>query len=124
MKQTFIIDGYLPSLNDYIKAERATRYAAATMKQTWQNYIIGYVRKAHLEAMKSPVTMKYTHYVKNRRRDKDNIASIVHKFTQDALVTLGILSNDTYDDIENFSDEWHIDKNNPRIVVEIEEVNG
>lgn len=40
---------------------------------------------------------------------------------QDALVKEGILENDGWKDIVGFTDRFFIDKNNPRIEVEIEE---
>ncbi|MBP5474908.1 MAG: RusA family crossover junction endodeoxyribonuclease [Methanomicrobium sp.] len=122
MTQSFVIEGRLPSLNDYIKAERATRYAAASMKKTWQGYIAGYIRKHHIKKVTKPVLIYYTHYVHDKRRDRDNISSIAHKFTQDALVLSGILKDDGWDCIVNSYDSWHIDRKHPRIEVTIEEV--
>lgn len=121
MSQSFVIEGQLPSLNEYIRAERSTKYAAATMKHTWQSYIIAYIVKAKVKKVKVPVNLVYRHYVKDRRRDRDNIASIVHKFTQDALVMAGILKDDGWDYVLNSYDTWHIDREHPRIEVLIEE---
>lgn len=121
MSQSFIIEGQLPSLNEYIRAERSTKYAAATMKHTWQNYIIAHIVKAKVKKVKVPVNLVYRHYVKDRRRDRDNIASLVHKFTQDALVMAGILKDDGWDYVLNSYDTWAIDRKHPRIEVLIEE---
>lgn len=121
MSQSFIIEGQLPSLNEYIRAERSTKYAAATMKHSWQNYIIAYIVKAKVKKVKVPVNLVYRHYVKDRRRDRDNIAALVHKFTQDALVMAGILKDDGWDFVLNSYDTWHIDRKHPRIEVLIEE---
>lgn len=122
MSQKFIIEGRLPSLNEYIKAERATKYAASTMKKTYQRRIIACIWKAHIKPVKNPVVLTYTHYVPDKRRDRDNIASIAHKFVQDALVTADIIKDDGWDDVLNSVDYWHIDKTDPRIVVTIDEV--
>lgn len=121
MSQSFVIEGQLPSLNEYIRAERSTKYAAATMKHSWQNYIIAYIVKAKVKKVKVPVNLVYRHYVKDRRRDRDNIAAIVHKFTQDALVMAGILKDDGWDYVLNSCDAWAIDRKHPRIEVLIEE---
>lgn len=44
---------------------------------------------------------------------------------QDALVKTGILKNDTWNYIEGYSIDFFVDKDNPRIEVEIEEyING
>ena len=121
MSQSFVIEGQLPSLNEYIRAERSTKYAAATMKHSWQNYIIAYIVKAKVRKVKVPVNLVYRHYVKDRRRDRDNIAALVHKFTQDALVMAGILKDDGWDYVLNSYDTWAIDRKRPRIEVLIEE---
>ena len=121
-KQTFVIQGSLPSLNEYIKAERSTRYAAASIKHGYENDIIHYIYRAKVKPVKNPVIIHYRHYVPNRRKDRDNIASIAHKFTQDALVHAGVLKDDGWNEVLNSFDEWYLDRKNPRIEVEIEEV--
>jgi Holliday junction resolvase RusA-like endonuclease len=122
MRQKFVIEGRLPSLNEYIKAERTTRFAAATMKKTWQKYIMTYIQRARIRRVKNPVVLVYEHFVPDRRRDRDNIASITHKFTQDALVMAGIIEDDGWEYVVNSFDTWHIDRKHPRIEVTIEEV--
>lgn len=67
--------------------------------------------------------MTYRWYEPNRKRDKDNIAAVGRKIIQDALVEAGVIRNDGWNDIRGFSDEFYVDKNEPRIEVEIEEVN-
>lgn len=124
MIQSFTIEGQLPSLNDYIRSERAGKYAAASMKHTWQRAILVYIKKAKLRKMETPVVIHYMHYVKDRRRDRDNIAAIAHKITQDALVEAGILKSDGWDYVIGFTDDWAIDRKHPRIVVTISEENG
>ncbi len=121
MRQKFYIDGRLPSLNEYIKAERTTRFAAATMKKTWQNAIVAYIRKDHVKKVDRPVILIYEHFVPDKRRDRDNIASIAHKFVQDALVVAGVIKDDAWDYVLNSYDIWHIDRKHPRIEVTIEE---
>ena len=117
MTQSFVIEGRLPSLNDYIEAERANRYAAANMKKKWQDYIAIEIRIAKLKKVEKPVVIFYRHFVPDKRRDRDNITAIAHKFTQDALVATGILKDDGWDSVVNSFDFWQIDRVNPRIEV-------
>ena len=65
--------------------------------------------------------MRYLWVEKNRRRDKDNISSFGRKVIQDALVKMGVLRNDGWENIEGFSDNFAVDKGKPRIEIEIEE---
>lgn len=122
----FIIEGTLPSLNDYIRAERGKygKFNAARMKSENQEYIVWCIRKARIRKAKGPVYIKYTYYEPTKRRDKDNIAAPAHKFIQDALVAAGIIKNDSWDYVTGFSDEFHIDNQHPRIEVTLEEVSN
>lgn len=71
--------------------------------------------------IEKPVTVTYTWYEKDRRRDLDNISSFGRKVIQDALVKAGVLRNDGWKEIRGFSDRFAVDAENPRIEVEIEE---
>lgn len=119
MSQTFTIHGRLPSLNEYINAERTNRYKAAKLKRDIQERIGAEIRAANIKPVQVSVTLVYTFYEANRRRDKDNIAAVAHKFVQDSLVNEGIIFDDGWDYITRFYDEFYIDKENPRIEVEL-----
>ena len=51
----------------------------------------------------------------------DNVA-FARKFVQDALVRCGVLKNDGWAQVENFTDAFSVDKKNPRVEVRFEEV--
>ena len=59
---------------------------------------------------------------KNRKRDLDNISAFAHKVIQDGLVQCGLLANDGWKNIVGYSDDFYVDKDNPRIEVTIREV--
>ena len=127
MKQMFIVEGQLPSLNEYIKAERSKLYAASTMKHQYQNMIVVEIRRSRIKPMHTPVLITYRFYERSMKRDKDNIASIAHKFIQDALVVSGIIPDDGWKHIgypqgTAYVDEFYIDRKSPRIEVELEEI--
>jgi len=121
-----VIYGRLPSLNEYLAAERSTirgrrgHSQGNSMKRACEVLIINAIRKAHLRKIKSPVVLHYTFYEQNRKRDLDNISATAHKFVQDALVKAGILENDGWQWITGFTDAFAVDAKNPRIEVEIE----
>lgn len=119
MTHRFVIYGRLPSLNDYIRAERSGWEAANRMKREYETIVIAAARRAHVSRIKRPVYIRYTFYEKNRKRDKDNVAGIAHKIIQDALVKARNLQNDSWDFVTGFSDEFRIDNKLPRIVVEL-----
>ena len=66
--------------------------------------------------------MTYRWYEPDGRRDLDNISSFGRKAIQDALVETHVLKNDGWKEIICFKDEFYVDRNNPRIEVEIEVV--
>ena len=95
---------------------------ANKMKHSYQTLISAYIRRSRLKPIKCPVKIIYRFYEPNKRRDKDNIAGIAHKFIQDALVNDGILKDDGWDYVIGFSDEFYIDRKYPRIEVELCEI--
>jgi len=102
------IDGRLPSLNEYINAERSSKYAAATMKKNAENKIAVFITQNRLKPVTRPVKLFYTWYLRDRRKDLDNIA-FAQKFVQDALVFTDILPNDGQKWVVGFSHDFKID---------------
>ncbi len=113
----------LHSLNEYIGACRRKPVVGARIKRDDQAavewYIKSQLRGVHI---KHPVRMHYTWYEPNRRRDLDNVSSYGRKIIQDALVEVGVLKDDGWKQVTGFTDEFFVDKKNPRIEVEIEVV--
>lgn len=124
MTYTVIIPGRLDNMNDYTSAQRTNRYKGASMKANNQKIcevaIRHQLKGVHLKRVK----LKYTFFEKNQKRDLDNISGFAHKVFQDALVSVGVLKDDGWDQITGYEDAFAVDKNNPHIVVEIIEVEG
>lgn len=118
----FTIYGRLPSLNEFIKACRTSPVIGNRMKREAEEMIILYIRRAHLQPIYNKVRIKYSFYEPNNRRDLDNISGFAHKVIQDALVKAGIIHDDTWGDIAGYQDTFYLDKKEPRIEVELEEV--
>ena len=125
MKYLLIIHGRLDNLNDYIGACRKNAYVGARVKVKNEAIVLSEISQ-QLRGLKinNPVVVNYSWYEVNKRRDLDNISSFGRKVIQDALVKSGVLNNDGWRDIVGFSDRFFEDKENPRIIVEIEEVEG
>jgi|SRR5690554_3723353 len=114
------IPGRLPGLNQMLKVPRGDRFRAARLKREAETKIAWCI-KQQLPGVQiqDKVTLHYTWYEPNRRRDLDNIAS-AHKFVQDALVTSGVLQGDGWRHVAGFSDSFEVDKTYPRVEVEID----
>lgn len=128
MQHRFTIKGTLPGLNSYLKAERSFSKGHSLgndMKQQYQaiisNAIRAQLKRLHID---KPVKIRYDYYEPNKRRDLDNIAGVAHKFIQDSLVRCKVLDNDGWYNVTGFIDEFHVDRDNPRIEVTIIEAGG
>lgn len=130
MNYQFTINGTMPNLNDLIQAERQQIRVAGKfttkgneLKQKYQNIAIFFIRQ-QLRGMsiEKPIYIKYCFYEPNKKRDLDNISAFAHKIIQDAMVKSGLIANDGWKHIIGFSDEFAVDKENPRIEVELVEV--
>ncbi len=117
------IDGRYPSLNEFIDANRMHRQKGNQMKQrdmiSLEYSIIEQLRKVHIT---KSVRIDYVYFEANKKRDLDNVSGYFHKIFQDALVNAGVLKNDTWQNIVGFSDTFYIDNKNPRIEIQITEM--
>lgn len=127
----FTIKGTLPSLNEYLKAERSIRRgntgrmstAGNDMKHQYQTKIAFSIRNTLKRTkISKPVKIHYEIYEPNEKRDFDNVLSVIMKYTQDALVTTGVLKDDSRKYVNHVSANMHTDRKNPRIEVSIIEV--
>ena len=90
------------------------------MKWEDQNKVEWFIRsQLRGVRIKKPVTMYYTWYEPNRKRDLDNISSYGRKVIQDALVHCGVIQNDGWKQILGFADRFYVDRKEPRIEVVI-----
>ena len=71
--------------------------------------------------IEKPVELEFYWYEKNKKRDHDNVSSFGRKVIQDALVKGGVLKDDGWDYVDGFGDVFLLDRENPRIEVEIKE---
>ena len=115
-----VLPGSLPGHNEYIKACRASKYAGAEMKKNVEE-LIQWQIKRQIRRKFTSVRLEFIWYEPNRKRDKDNIA-FAKKFILDALQATGVISGDGWGQVVGFSDEFFVDKVNPRVEIFIEAV--
>lgn len=119
----FVIKGRLDALNEYTQANRTNPYQGARMKQLNEELVMWSIRQQLRNVqIENPIIIHFKFYEPNRKRDKDNILSCGMKFVQDSLVKCRIIKNDGWKEIENFTHEFYVDKENPRIEVGLEEI--
>ena len=110
------IKGELTDLNTYINAERTNRYMAAKIKKDNTELCLWQIKglKHKLER----VDVIFTWYTKDEMKDPDNTA-FAKKFILDAIVKAEILKNDGRKQINSLHDYFEVDKNEPRVEVEL-----
>jgi Holliday junction resolvase RusA-like endonuclease len=115
-----VLQGRLPSLNDYINSCRRNRYDGANLKKVVEEYICCEIKKQTKDKFDT-VALTFSWYEANKKRDLDNIA-FAKKFILDALQTTDTLTGDGWGQVIGFSDEFYVDKENPRVEIEIKAV--
>lgn len=120
----FTILGTFPSFNEYQSACRRNPYVGNSMKKKC-------MRRAEEAIAFSPVyryrpqkalVVHFVYYESNKRRDKDNIDSMCRKVVFDALQECGVIENDGWKQIDNYTHDFYVDASDPRIEVYLEEV--
>lgn len=122
-KQQFTIPFRFPGLNDYIKAERGNKYAAANMKKEFTHIAKTYCQQARLEPYKVPVKIGFTFREPNNKRDPDNFI-FSQKFCLDGMVLAGLIPEDNQRWIKGFLfHNWEVtdDKDDVGVTITIME---
>ena len=113
------IQGELCDLNNYIKALNNNRYLANNIKQGETERVMYEAMAAKIKPIaKYPVKVKFHWYSADQRKDSDNVA-FAKKFALDGLVRAKVLVDDSRKYVSGFSDNFYIDKKNPRLEIEI-----
>ena len=110
MKLQLIIRGKMPSLNEYISKINGNRYIGNSFKRKLQDDICRQILMQTIgfdKPFKKQVDFHITYFEKNKKRDKDNIASS-KKFLLDSLVESGILQNDGWKWVGDFQEDFEI----------------
>lgn len=118
MRATFTIEGSMPSLNDYVAAERSNRFLGARMKRDETERARAAAVSQGVPHFVGPVTVRFLWIERTRRRDLDNVA-FAKKFVLDGLVAAGILDGDGQRVVVGLQDTFEHDPSRPRVVVEV-----
>lgn len=120
----FMIPFAFPSLNEYLAACNKNPRAGAKMKSDYTMLAINSIRK-NLKKYHTDkaIIIHYHFYEHDQKRDHDNVFSMASKCIQDALIKAKVIDNDGWKNIENFTHDFFVSKDRPRIEVWLEEVN-
>lgn len=123
MHQTLTIPGTLPGMNEIVATCKKHRQAYNELKEQCGMAVLWAITRCRLKPMVGPVAIHFTWVEPNAKRDPDNFRS-GSKFILDALVSAEVLPGDGQQHILKLSDDWFIDKLNPRVDVLITQLYG
>lgn len=116
--QKLTVKGVLPGLNEMTNANRTNRFQGGRQKKAVTNLVALSCKACKLKKVEGLNNYSFTWYCKDKRRDKDNIMSS-QKYIFDGLQVAGIIENDGRKQVGDISHRFEIDKDNPRVEVEI-----
>jgi len=117
----FTIPGELPTMNEIINASKSHWIYFKRLKEEYQSKVEYYIVKCDVPFYEE-LRLEAVYYRKDRKFDPDNISAGARKIILDALQEVGCIENDGWKQIKSFSEEWKVDKDNPRTVVKLKAV--
>lgn len=124
MTYKIVIPGELPDLNTIIAESKRGRGKWQPYNEIKQEYtnIVAWIAKSEIKKQLKKIDLTITWICPNRRKDKDNIMAGGLKMILDGLVVAGVVKNDGWSEIGSINNHFEVDKDNPRVEVEIREV--
>lgn len=113
-----VIPGRMPGFNEIVKAAKSHYHQYNNMKRENTEIVAWNSKKIPKQKR---IFLEITWVEQNMLRDPDNIASAV-KFIWDGLVAAGVIPNDGWKENGGWSNQFKVDKNNPRIEVVIKSI--
>ena len=118
MKNKLILNFELPTLNQIINESKQHWAKYSTPKKKFTELVRLEAIRQGLEIKEYPANFIFSWYRKNKRTDKDNII-VGQKYILDGLVLAELLPNDGWEFVGNLIHHFQVDKDNPRVEVEI-----
>lgn len=113
-----VIPGELPSLNEIIDAAKSHWSVYRRMKEDNTN-LVAWSAKRLPKLNRADIVITWV--CRDRRKDKDNIMA-GQKFIFDGLQEAGVIGNDGWQQIGDVTHRFEVDKRNPRVEIELMEV--
>ena len=92
----------------------------AKEKKAWTDRVWAEAKAGKLRTQTPPVRLRFTWHMVNMKRDPDNLLGVATKYVLDGLVKANIIPDDSPKYIHSFEDVFVLDRDNPRIVIDLE----
>jgi hypothetical protein len=113
-----IVRGAMPNLNTVIAATKKHWSHYSREKKKWTQTVRMEALAQKITPVTQPVWIRSEYFSKNKRADPDGIR-IAAKYILDGLVEANVLPDDSQKWIIGFVDRFDVDKDDPRIEVEL-----
>ena len=117
--QTLIIPCELPDLNTTLSESKRHWSKYSQLKREYTALVAALARRQLRPVVSGCVHLSFVWYCRDRRKDPDNISAAGRKVILDGLVSAGILQNDGWKQVIGFSDSFEVDRDKPRVEVEL-----
>ena len=117
--QTLIIPCELPDLNTTLSESKRHWSKYSQLKREYTALVAALARRQLRPVVSGCVHLSFVWYCRVRRKDPDNISAAGRKVILDGLVSAGILQNDGWKQVIGFSDSFEVDRDKPRVEVEL-----
>ena len=107
-----------PSLNEMYGGNHFVR---AKIKKTFGIALKSIFRQGFSPVSQYPFNIKFAWYFPDLRTDPDNRAGVGQKIVLDSLQDAGIIRNDTLKDVNYISHSFSLDRENPRLIIRLDE---
>lgn len=119
-----VIEGRFPGLNDYIDAERASRYQGSKMKRRYTELVRDLAIVTHEPRHSGRAAVRITCWERDERRDADNVEATAKKFILDGLVAARVIVDDNRRWLAECRCDVRTDRSHPRIEVVVVDAEG
>jgi hypothetical protein len=116
--QRLVILGSFPGLNNIVETAKRHWAGYSTEKKKKTTSVAIMARAAKLKTVTGKCIVRCLWFEKDKRRDPDNIRVGI-KYILDGLVEAGVLPTDGWKCITALEDRFHVDKERPRVEIEI-----
>lgn len=123
-KNTFPIKGLNELLGGRVYNPRTKKYHNPVKSANDRVCCVAIRRDLKGVKLKTPIRCTYYMYAQDKRHDRGNLYSATEKSFLDALQSCKVLSSDKWDCVLDGGFHTELCRNNPRIEVVIEEVEG
>lgn len=117
---TFPLKGLNELLGARLYNPRTKKYHNPTKAENDKACLKAIKRCMPMVKIDKPIQCTFWIYAPNKRHDRGNLCSAAEKSFLDALQLAKVIKNDGWDDVIDSVFHTNIDKENPRVVVEIE----